>query len=62
MGFVTELCDPRAGDLRSRCLRVSMNGEDGGVGGCEGHRHAAASDRGGSGATGSLGLLGTRDL
>ena len=62
MGFVTELCNPWAGDLRSRCLRVSVNGEDGGVGGCEGCRHAAPSDCGGSGAAGSLGLLGTRDL
>ena len=62
MGFVTELCDPRAGDLWARRLRVSVNGEDRGVGGVRGAGTQQPVTLAPLGIAGSLCLLGTRDL
>lgn len=62
VGFVTELCSPRAGDLQARRLRVSVNGEDRGVGGVRGAGTQQPVTLAALGVAGSLCLLGTRDL
>lgn len=61
VGFVTELRDSRAGDLRAQRLRVSVNGEDRGAGGVRGAGMQQPVTLAVLGVAGSLCLLGTRD-